>query len=438
MLRPRSLRLTTVLPALGIVLLLFLFTRQYHLTNPFHGTAVSNTNLASSPPGQTVFIDEDPAVFEPPAATIQHSVIRGDGAAWTNDQKKTWYSVGRHPNRPECWTYDDRFHVYENLSPLMTTTISDNNKINNSKRVVLLRLHSATAWSDQFGLHARALVLEAGYVGKYDVVILVHSELDEAGRASWLERVPDELRPLVQFFSTQDLREWIPGSAPFKNVFEHNHIALQRFMAQNVRYEFVYTIEYDVRLIGRWDTFLDDVDREYRFHRAHQEDGQQMPAAIPDLVSFQFVRRPKDQWQWFEDQCTNYFGGKQNIRATLGMVWGMSRRMVEAMTRANQDGINCYYEYFAPSIAYKEGLTSFFYQHPLYCPHGAPVELESLEVEALGRNDPRKVQIKDVPVGCTYHYDPDYSQSFWEEWHDDNKVCRPPALLHPIKGDKWN
>ncbi|EWC46957.1 hypothetical protein DRE_03719 [Drechslerella stenobrocha 248] len=108
------------------------------------------------------------------------------------------------------------------------------------------------------------------------------------------------------------------------------------------------------------------------------------------------------------------------------------------MTRYNAEGVNCYYEYFAPSVAFKEDLTTFFYQHPLYCPGRASPIKESLAREELGRNDPRMVQLGKIATGCTYFYDKKYSQRFWQEWFDDPGTCRPPALVHPVKGDFFN
>ncbi|KAJ6263303.1 hypothetical protein Dda_1866 [Drechslerella dactyloides] len=425
--RPRSIRLGVILPAAGTILLLYLLYIRSRIVVP-------DTNI---PVREHFNDDEDPTVFEPPMASIRHSVIRGDDAAWTNDENTTWYSVGRHPNRGECWTYEDRFSAYKDPSPVMSAAISDNNNVNKSKRAVLLRMGSNQEWGEQFTLHARALVLEAGYLGKYDIVILTHLEMDDGAKATWMQRVPEELRPLVQTFTSKQVREWLPRSAKFKSIFDQNHLVVQMFMAQNPKYEFVYSVEADARLIGRWDVFLDDIDLEYAYHRKLKAPDQEMPA-IPDLVTFESLRRPRDAWPWLEKECVEHFQGIENIRASLGIVWGWSRRMTDEMTRLNEKGINCYFEYFAPSTAYQQNLTTFFYQHPLYCPRTTPSSRNTMKKEQLGKNDPRSVQHEKVAVGCTYYFVNPHSQPFWEQWYHTPAACRPPALIHPVKGNFWN
>ncbi|KAJ6258197.1 hypothetical protein Dda_7116 [Drechslerella dactyloides] len=429
--QPRSFRLGAAIPAAGILLLIYLFYIRSHIANP-------DVNISVR---EHFNDDEDPTVFEPPVASVRHSVIRGDNVAWTNDENATWYSISRHSNRGECWTYNDRFGAYQNLSPAMSAAISaavsGNNNVNKSNRAVILRMGSNQQWGPQFTLHARALVLEAGYLAKYDVVILTHLDMDDGAKATWMQRVPEEFRPLVQTFSTKQVREWLPRAAKFKSIFDQNHLVIQMFMAQNPKYEFAYSVEADARLIGRWDVFLDDVDLEYAYHRKFKEPDQEMPA-VPDLVTFESPRRPSDAWPWLEKDCVKHFRGMDNIRASLGVVWGWSRRMTDEMTRLNEIGVNCYYEYFAPSTAYRQNLTTFFYQHPLYCPHTKPSERNSMTKEQMGKNDPRGVQHEKVAVGCTYFFVNPHSQPFWEQWYRSPAACRPPALVHPVKGNFFN
>ncbi|KAK6516498.1 hypothetical protein TWF506_006405 [Arthrobotrys conoides] len=304
---------------------------------------------------------------------------------------------------------------------------------------MILRIGENQVWKSPFVSYVRSLVMEAGYLAGYDVIIYIHLDLIDEKKAVWLEKIPQEFRPLVQTFSTQDLRKWIPKQAVFKNVYEQNHTPIQMFMAKNTKYHFVYSIENDVRLIGRWDTFLTDVDLEYSFHRKHKNEDQDMPV-IPDLVSFQTIHRPGAQWPWFQTEhaCLKRFGGKINTRSSLGVVWGWSRRLTDSMTQYNAEGINCYFEYFAPSVAYQQNLTTFFYQHPLYCPNGAEPGRHSLNLIDFGKNDPKLVQLEKVAVGCSYFFVNSYSKLFWDAWYQNPEICRPPALVHPVKGEIFN
>lgn len=45
--------------------------------------------------------------------------------------------------------------------------------------------------------------------------------------------------------------------------------------------------------------------------------------------------------------------------------------MVDALSEVNAHKINCHSDYFAPTVAAYKGLTTFFFQHPLYAPEQA-------------------------------------------------------------------
>ncbi|KAF3927253.1 hypothetical protein ABW20_dc0108364 [Dactylellina cionopaga] len=408
----RSLRLVALVA--GSLLILLLLGIQTYRTipeinvsipeivpDPFPKPIVSQKNLQDvskkiSPPPSTHGIKKSIA-FRPPIPSVQQSVVRGDGVVWTGDNETIWHSVGRHPNRQECWTYDDRYGVYKKPSHEMFSMMSNVNKGNN-KRAIILRLTETQPWKLPFIQHVRALAMEAGYLGKWDVIILIHHHNPDPAKVR--QKVPKELRSLVRTFTTKHIKDWMPSKAKFKNIMEHNHLAIQMFMATSPKYDFVYSIESDVRLIGRWNTFLADIDGEYSFHHKNRADDQKEMPNIPDLVSFESLRRPRNDWVWLQDGCKKHF--KNDMRASLGAMWGWSRRLTNAMDKHNSEGFNCYYEYFAPTIAYQEDLTMFFYQHPLYCPNReSPSGRNSLNSTELGKNDPRRVQFNKVAAGCT-------------------------------------
>ncbi|TGJ74858.1 hypothetical protein EYR41_001816 [Orbilia oligospora] len=427
----RNVRL--IAPVAGFLMLVFFIIQIYKSPAP---DTISDVQLPSI--DKSNHNGKGSFYFNPPEASIRHSVIRGDGVAWTMDNDTIWHLLGRPPSRSECWTYKDRFGVYETPAPEMSYIISNNNQNRNNKAIIL-RLGENQVWRSLFISYVRSLVIEAGYLARYDIIIYIHLDLADEKKTAWLEKIPQEFKPLVQTFSTQDLRKWISKKAVFKNVYEQNHIPIQMFMAKNTKYDFVYSIENDVRLIGRWDTFLADVDAEYSFHRKHKNEDQDMPA-VPDLISFQTIRRPRVQWPWFQKEyaCLKRFGGKANTRSSLGVVWGLSRRLTDSMTRYNEEGINCYFEYFAPSVAYQQNLTTFFYQHPLYCPNGVKPDRHSLNLTDFGKNDPKLVQLEKVAVGCSYFFVDSHSKPFWEDWYQNPSICRPPALVHPVKSKKFN
>ncbi|KAK6523819.1 hypothetical protein TWF281_001787 [Arthrobotrys megalospora] len=382
-----------------------------------------------------------PAIFNPPKPNTERPMLRDDGVILTGVKNSTiWHSVGRHPARKECWSYISRFEPYVSPPQEVLDLISNNNKPTNN-RALILRLSTGQPWKKEFTHHARALVLEAGHLANYDVHFLLHGNKPPAELRKWVQRhVPKEFRKITQVFSTEDIKSWLNGTAAFKNIMEHNHLVIQKFMTEHKQYDFVYSVESDLRQIGRWDNLLSDIDEEYKSHRERQEPDQDMPE-IPDLVTFEGLRRPVHDWLWITYECVEGFGGHKNLRTSLGPMWGWSRRLIEKMNEYNAKGVNCFYELFSPTVAYNNNLTTFFYQHPLYCPRKSASGRSSLTLEDLGKNDPRTMQYEKPARGCTYFFVNPHSQPFWEEWYRAAKnpdACWPPALIHPIKGDFFN
>ncbi|KAF3220169.1 hypothetical protein TWF106_005446 [Orbilia oligospora] len=450
----RLRNIITIAAATFFVLVFFLAIKFYLPGEPdFVATENSSTPTTAAvvpkppqknlePTNEEKTIDSSiPNAFNPPTpATERFSINDGDSLILTGVKNITeWHSVGRPPARKDCWSYAARFKPYASPSQEVLDLISNNNKPTNS-RAFIVRLSTGHPWKKEFNLHARAVVLEAGLVN-YDVFFLVHTDLSSSERKKWIkDHVPAEFRNLTQTFSTKDVKNWLNGTAPFKNIMENNHLALQMFVTNNKQYDFIYSIESDVRLIGRWDQFLTDIDEEYKSHRERQGSDQDMPET-PDLVTFEALKRPSDKWLWLDDKCLKDFGGHEDLRTSIGPMWGWSRRLIEKMNEYNANGVDCYYEYFAPTIAYKEDLTTFFYQHPLYCPRKKPSGRHSLKLEELGKNDPRTVQYEKAATGCTYFFVNPHSQPFWDEWYKARKnpdSCWPTALVHPIKGEFFN
>ncbi|EWC46958.1 hypothetical protein DRE_03720 [Drechslerella stenobrocha 248] len=251
-------------PIAVFILILFFFLAHPHIGGVLPTIPLSHREAINQK--HTFISHGDDGLFDPPEASIQHNAIRGDNVAWTMDGSTTWHSVSRPPNRPECWSYDDRFSAYKLPSAAMQTIISTNNqRTKNSTRAIVLRLGPKHAWGPQFTYHARALVMEAGYLAGYSVFILTHLDGNTASPAP--RRSGSVARPGTQ--------------RPAADTLEHNHVPIQMFMSRNPQYEFAYTVESDVRLVGRWDVFLGDVDREYAVHRARRDADQNMPA-VPD------------------------------------------------------------------------------------------------------------------------------------------------------------
>src|SRR5947208_7805621 len=110
------------------------------------------------------------------------------------------------------------------------------------------------------------------------------------------------------------------------------------------------------------------------------------------------------------------------------------------MADRHSKGINCYHEYFAPTIAYADDLTTFFYQHPLYCPRFDALGKLANKKEEMGVNDVLTVQRENVAHGCTVCIS--FKSQVGRKLIVPNKVLSPagilPAFLGGMGGESRN
>ncbi|KAF3940195.1 hypothetical protein ABW19_dt0204059 [Dactylella cylindrospora] len=373
--------------------------------------------------------------------SIKFNVVRGDNLVLSKKAKlpgqsfKTWYSVGRKPSAG-CWTYNDRFGKYDEGTPRLLRSLGSLNSCKPDwNRAFVVHIAKGQAWSMPFIRHLRAVIAEAGWLGEYHVYLLTFVDGDKTAQEEYLTGViPEPFRPLAITFNTEDLQTFLGSDVPFEKYESNMHVAVQKFMHDHEKYEFVYFVDSQTRLTGRWDTLLKNVEEEYAFHRDLKGEEQEM-AQIPDLVTFEVTREPQQDWEALEWHCTQYFKGDSKdglmIRRSLGAMGGFSRRMVDALAEVNSQKINCHSDYFAPTVASYKDLTTFFYQHPLYSTEDAESEGTTAKV---GSNDAITVQQEKVAVDFSFSSETKDAQEFWEEWVSNPEVCRPEALLHPVSG----
>ncbi|KAK6508996.1 hypothetical protein TWF481_003762 [Arthrobotrys musiformis] len=374
--------------------------------------------------------------------SVKFNVVRGDNVVLGRKSKspgqsfKTWFSVGRKPSAG-CWTYHDRFGKYLNPLPRFLRTLGVINDCNEDwKRALVVHMAKGQSWNQHFMHHLSALITEAGWVAEFHVYLLVHVDGDKAAQKDYVDHViPEGLRPLAITFNSDDLKTYLGKDVPFDKYENNMHVAVQKFMRDYSKYEFVYFVNAHTRLMGRWDTLLKSVDEEYAFHRELKDDGKGMPER-PDLVTFDVTREPDEKWDALESACLQFFKdgetGKGKVRRSLSAVGGFSRRMVEALAAVNMQNINCHSEYFAPTVAAHKDLTTFFYQHPLYTAEESAAS--NAAAAKVSRNDAVTVQQEKVAFDLSYSGDAKDAQSFWEEWAENADICRPEALLHPVSG----
>ncbi|RVD81135.1 uncharacterized protein DFL_009011 [Arthrobotrys flagrans] len=374
--------------------------------------------------------------------SVKFNVVRGDNVVLGRKSKsqgqsfKTWFSVGRKPSAG-CWTYNDRFGKYLNPVPRFSRTLGVINDCNEDwKRALVVHMAKGQSWNQHFMHHLSALITEAGWVAEFHVYLLVYVDGDKAAQKDYVNHViPEGLRPLALTFNSDDLKTYLGKDVPFDKYESNMHVAVQKFMRDYSKYEFVYFVNAHTRLIGRWDTLLKSVDEEYAFHRELKDDGKSMPER-PDLVTFDVTREPEENWDALESACLQFFkvdgNEKGKVRRSLSAVGGFSRRMVEALASVNMQNINCHSEYFAPTVAAHKNLTAFFYQHPLYTAEEAAAS--NAITAKVATNDAVTVQQEKVAFDLSYSGDAKDAQAFWEEWAENKDICRPEALLHPVSG----
>ncbi|KAK6535996.1 hypothetical protein TWF281_000243 [Arthrobotrys megalospora] len=374
--------------------------------------------------------------------SLKFNVVRGDNLVLGRKSKypdqsfKTWFSVGRKPSAG-CWTYNDRFGKYLNPVPRFLRTLGAINECNEDwKRALVIHMAKGQSWNQHFTHHLSALIAEAGWLAEFHVYLLIYVDGDKAAQKDYVDHViPEGLRPLAVTFNSDDLKTYLGKDVSFTKYEDNMHVAVQRFMRDYSKYEFVYFVNAHTRLMGRWDTLLKSVDEEYAFHRELKGDEKGMPTS-PDLVTFDVTREPDEKWGALESTCLEFFktdeNGKGKVRRSLSAVGGYSRRMVEALAAVNMQHINCHSEYFAPTVAAHKNLTTFFYQHPLYT--SEETAASNAITAKVAANDAVTVQQEKVAFDLSYSGDAKDAQTFWEEWADNKDVCRPEALLHPVSG----
>ncbi|KAF3916807.1 hypothetical protein ABW20_dc0108822 [Dactylellina cionopaga] len=374
--------------------------------------------------------------------SISFNVVRGDNLVLGRKSKlpgktfKTWYSVSRKPSSG-CWTYNDRFGKYMSSVLRFLRTLGSVNECNEGwKRALVVHMQKGQTWNNHFTHHLSSIIAEGGWVAGYHVYLLVFVDGDKATQEAYVKDViPEAFRPLAITFNNDELKAYLGKDVPFDKWETNNHVATQKFMHDYPAYEFVYFMNSHTRLMGRWDTLLKSVDEEYAFHKELSGDSQKL-GKFPDLVTFDVTREPDEKWDALEWTCLQFFqaGEKQTgkVRRSLSAFGGFSRRMVDALAEVNKKMINCNSEYFPPTVAAHKDLTTFFYQHPLYTTE-ASASSNSTSAK-VAENDAITVQQEKVAFDLSYSSDTKDAQSFWEEWVENEEVCRPEALLHPITG----
>ncbi|KAI9011034.1 hypothetical protein BC832DRAFT_590293 [Gaertneriomyces semiglobifer] len=321
-------------------------------------------------------------------------ILRNDNPP--NAQFLDGLDVGRR-----CWTDET---LYEPLRSLHGHTWPAPSV--SARTAVLVRTSQHDEFTPDLVLHLRSILADSDE--NTATFLVVHVEGDEAAQTEWIRKtVPSEFQNIVMTFNTEILRSRYPT---FESVPVHNHVVNVLFADKFPQFDFMWIMEADVRLIGKWKTFL-GASMEYAIKEAK---------GLPDLVSFDKICVTEPDW-WWRENCAPHWPLEETSHGLLVLA-GWSRKLMDAMRDSMVRGVNCYFEAFPPTIARHNGLSTVYVPHPIYY-----YEEQHLDYRCVTQDKTQGVS------GGTFQYQDYGAVRYYRELRKEGK-CRKTALLHPIKG----
>lgn len=360
--------------------------------------------------------------------------------------------VGANALMNQCWKYEDRFRNYETMPDRYAghnrcNNISRSQKPEQTRSVFVIRIGETQKWTKDIILSVRALVAEVGWRQRTDVFILQHLNRSAALGVS-VNLVPEEFRPFTLQFSMDNIMvDYEPGViAPIDNppmnipvMAQFNHMAETYFMRKFPEYDFGWFAEIDVRLIGRWDTFLNHIDLT-------------MSRKVPqgksiDLISFTPSYKADRSWLWANSMMKFPLS---ELTMSLLQVHRVSRALVDKMHEHHLAGNNAYFEGFMTTVATMAGLNKFIYANPVFADvapaiTGKPFTGIATVNLSSGRLHPKNLYLGNLEEedeaqerkvlyhGATYSPQNMFAGKYYSQWKSSSDICRPVSLVHPVK-----
>ncbi|ORY49403.1 hypothetical protein BCR33DRAFT_582034 [Rhizoclosmatium globosum] len=279
-----------------------------------------------------------------------------------------WAAVKGTPQlSSECQTYQSQFNRFQNSSFAAQLSKNHHTCQSTSTTAIILRLHTGSnlVFSPDMIHFIRSLITEAGYTLNHSIHLLVHhnhdSILTPSEKQSALESspIPQEFHAICTVFTDGEMRQEFGDLVQGTPHSGDPNLALLWFLRRNAGVQFAWILEDDVRYIGRWRDLFAQVQDVWAKSRKSGKNSDKMP----DLVAFEDICEPVEDWVWWKT-CESIWG-REKQRHTMGVIWGWSRELVNAMLEHIQAKQNCYYEVFPPSVAHNHGLSSLFI--PIRC-----------------------------------------------------------------------
>ncbi|KAJ3295406.1 hypothetical protein HDU79_009239 [Rhizoclosmatium sp. JEL0117] len=331
-----------------------------------------------------------------------------------------------------CQTYTSQYSAFEDDSFMNDFSSLQRTCNPSADTAIVLRIHTATTFTRDLTLHYRSLIYEAGWLLKYDIHFLVHHKSEDIlspyqKRLILKEsKIPPEFHPLCTVFTNGEMKKLYGDMIQGVKHSGDPQLTFVWFMKRFTKYDFFWILEDDVRYIGRWS----DLFAQVRLASRSAGGKNQTTGQKPDLISFEDICEPIAEWGWYK--TCEHIWKRTDQRHTMGVLWGWSKALVDAMDTHIQAKENCYYEVFPTSVAHNHNLTSLFVPHTLF----NHTQMRDRRVPACpgALTKPLYLGQETVPGGFTFSADDPFgpSRRFYTDWKDGGG-CFPNMLLHAVK-----
>ncbi|GAA94403.1 uncharacterized protein L969DRAFT_89810 [Mixia osmundae IAM 14324] len=315
-----------------------------------------------------------------------------------------------HPlvgSNSECAMYQERYRPY-------TTGhwVSPSPPPHKGVTIALLLRMSHTAFQEPMRadrlLSYRALIAEAEVDAGIDVYFVPHVPAN-ISIESFMTTVRSEFRDRTIPFSFETASAPYPD-VDWQNVLHSNHIAVDYFLdlTQAQQYDGVWWAEEDVRLLGSWKTFFENVKRSLAVSRWQSWVAEEETRKPPNLILF-MGQESNLLPPWVEGRARGClaFSPPEHILKAWITIGYLTRKLHETFKELYRSGINCYTEEFIPTAARHANLSTISISMPVY-------------------------KRADRPE-TTFDWGGRAAPDFYRDWRDLD-ICVPtPMLLHKWK-----
>lgn len=361
-----------------------------------------------------------------------------------------WIGANKLLRNGDCWTYKDRFDRYLSM-PKRYFLHNECNRIQRTRSVprtaIVIRVGESTIWSQDLKLSIRAMVSELGWKLGMDVFVLQHVAVHKSRTSN----LPSEFEAFTMQFTMNELVtdynatiiEPIPNP-PMKIpiISQFNHMAETYFMRKFPEYEFAWFVENDVRLTGRWDLFLEDVEAAMN---------ATMLTRTTDLITFTPSYKVNRTWLWANSLAAFPL---EALTMTLLQLHRISRGLAMKMHESHLAGRNAYFEGYVSTVATMNNMTKLVFANPVFANStpaftGRPFtgianvvigsdRMHKQNLWVVNAEDPQKTpngtkKEQNLFHGATYSPLDVFSRTYYQQWQSRSFVCRPYSLVHPVK-----